>query len=71
MKKYHFGYYEFIKKYKCVEIFLDEEVDPSSIAESLLHIDELITWEEDAIVNNESSIKFYEITSENERNSYD
>jgi len=66
MKKYHFGYYEFIKKYKYIEVFLDEEVDPSSIAESLPHIDELITWEEDAIVTNETDIKIVEIEFEDQ-----
>ena len=61
MKKYHFGYYEFVKNYKFVEIYLDASVDPQSIAESMSRIDELISWEEDGIITDESEIKFQEI----------
>jgi hypothetical protein len=67
MKKYHFGYYEFVKNYKFVEIYLDSSVDPQSIADSMLFIDEFITWEESGVITNESEIKFQEIPLEDAR----
>lgn len=64
MKKYHFGYYEFVKNYKFVEIYLDASVDPQSIADSMMYVEELITWEESGVITNETEIKVQEIPIE-------
>lgn len=65
MKKYHFGYHEFITKYKFIEVYLDSSIDPQSMADSMTAIDELISWEEQSSVTNESEIQFVEIDSDN------
>lgn len=64
MKKYHFGYYEFVKNYKYVEIYLDASIDPQLIADSMMSIDELITWEESSVITNETEIRIQEIPIE-------
>jgi hypothetical protein len=68
MKKYRFGYLEVIHNYKTIEINLDDEVNPSLIADSLTHIDELINWDEDCNVTNESEITFIELDLKDDAN---
>lgn len=64
MKKYRFSYYEFIKNFKSIEIYLDDDVDPISVSKTLPHIDELVIWDEDSLVTDESEIMFVEIDQE-------
>lgn len=66
MKKYRFSYCEFVKNFKSIEIYLDDDVDPISIAKTLPHIDELVIWDEDGLVTDESEIMIVEIDSDDE-----
>jgi hypothetical protein len=66
MKKYRFSYYEFVKTYKSIEIELDACVDPQSIADSMIYMDQLITWDECGVITDESEIKFQEIPFEHQ-----